>query len=150
MSAVIPAKRNLNVKKGYNTYEYLFTIPSRISVREGRGSLTSRLATPAQMGKVLEPAAGNSVVVGLTSEVLELKIRSWRPSDRFQPIGAPGSKRLMRYLMEQQVDKNDRCDIPLVVRADSNEILWVVGYAVSETARVSNSCHRVYLDWVSE
>ena len=150
MSARIPAKRNLNVKKGYNTYEYLFTIPSRISVREGRGSLTSRLATPAQVGKVLEPAAGNSVVVGLTSKVLELKIRSWRPLDRFQPIGAPGSKRLTRYLMEQQVDKNDRCDIPLVVRADSNEILWVVGYAVSEAARVSDSCHRVYLDWVSE
>ena len=106
-------------------------------------------ANPASPGLVVKDwrASGTAVVVGIEAALTELQLRSPEPTDRFRPLGAPGSKPLRRYLMERRVAREERCHVPLVARADSREILWVVGHDVAESARVRDGLRAVTLEW---
>jgi tRNA(Ile)-lysidine synthase len=65
---------------------------------------------------------------------LPLAIRCPRPGDRFHPLGAPGRKKLTKFLMEHQVPRAERAWVPLVVCGDA--IVWVVGYGIADAFRV--------------
>jgi tRNA(Ile)-lysidine synthase len=53
-----------------------------------------------------------------------LRVRTFRPGDRFHPQGAAGSRKLKNFFIDQKVEREMRCALPLVV---GEEILWVVG-----------------------
>lgn len=56
-----------------------------------------------------------------------LTVRSWSPSDRFQPYGMHGhSKKLQDFFMDLKIPRLIRSRIPLVVAPEG--IVWVVGY----------------------
>ena len=133
---------------GYNGFDYRLTIPAKLQIKEGRGLLTAHLVESVEAGDEPGAAAGGVVVVGVEDGISELRVRSPRPSDRFRPLGAPGSKSLARYLMERKVAKRDRRHVPLVVRGDEDEILWVCGHGVSETARLGAGRRRLHLEWM--
>jgi len=133
---------------GYNVFEYRLAIPAKLAIDECRGLLTAHLAESVRAGDEPGAAAGNAVVVGIEDGQSELRVRSPRPSDRFRPLGSPGSKSLARYLMERKVAKRDRRHVPLVVDGD-DDILWVCGHAISETARLGAGRRRLHLEWMS-
>ena len=140
-------------RNGYNRFEYRLAVPGRVPVRECKGLLAAHFVESTRAGHQPLAAAGNAVVVGVDDGPLELTLRSPRRSDRFRPLGAPGSKPLARYLMERKVAKEDRRHVPLVARArirQDDEILWVVGHAISETARLAAGQKRLHLEWMSE
>ena len=62
-----------------------------------------------------------------------LKVRNWRPGDRFQPFGLEGSKKLSDLLRERQIPREIRPRVLVV--ADEAGILWVVGVARAERTR---------------
>ncbi len=134
-------------ENGYNRFEYRFAIPSRIPVRECRGWLSANLEACAVSDDGYGRASGDAVRVAVERSRKELKIRNPEPSDRFRPLGAKGSKRLSRYLMERRVASEMRQHVPVVVRADSDEILWVVGHGVSELARIETGERALHLQW---
>lgn len=136
-------------ENGYNEFEYRLAIPTELPIRESRGLLTAHLVESIRAGDKPGAAAGNAVIVGVEDGIRELRVRSPRPSDRFRPLGAPGSKPLSRYLMERKVAKRQRHRVPLVVRAD-DEILWVAGHSVSETARLGAGRRRLHLEWMEQ
>ncbi len=72
----------------------------------------------------------------------QLLVRTRRPGDRFRPLGAPGTKRLKDFLMEQRVPREDRDRIPLVCAADGH-LVWVGGLRPAEDARVSETTRLV-------
>jgi tRNA(Ile)-lysidine synthase len=143
---------------GYNGFEYRLSIPARVRIPEGLGTLSARIAEP---NRPEDPPFGNAVTVGFEGKVPELRVRSPRPGDRFRPIGAPGSKPLSRYLMDRKVSREARSRVPLLVRGETGErakgdfgesgeeILWVVGHGVSEASRVSAGSSRLALRWVA-
>ena len=140
---------------GYNTYDYRLPIPAKLHITECRGLLTAHLVESVRAGDEPGAAAGNAVDIGIEDRGIEdglseLRVRSPRASDRFRPLGAPGSKPLARYLMERKVAKGDRRHVPLVVGADADEILWVAGHAVSERARLGAGRRRLHLEWMSQ
>lgn len=136
---------------GYNDFEYRLEIPSKLSIRECRGLLTAHLLEPLRTGDEPGAAAGNAVVVGVEDGISELGVRSPRSSDRFRPLGAPGTKSLARYLMERKVAKRQRGRVPLVVRADDpDEIIWVAGHSISERARLGAGCRGLLLEWIDQ
>ncbi|MEW6073483.1 MAG: tRNA lysidine(34) synthetase TilS [Planctomycetota bacterium] len=57
------------------------------------------------------------------------------PGARFHPLGAPGAKRLVRFLADRGLPRELRAQVPLVCRGE--EILWVAGYEPSELHRLS-------------
>jgi tRNA(Ile)-lysidine synthase len=81
--------------------------------------------------------------VWLDAECLEgsLRVRRWRPGDRFRPLGAPGSQLLQDYFTNRKVPRSQRQALPLVV--DDVGILWVVGHTIAHRARIRPDTRRV-------
>ncbi|MHC4661258.1 MAG: tRNA lysidine(34) synthetase TilS [Planctomycetota bacterium] len=64
-----------------------------------------------------------------------LVVRSRKEGDRFHPLGAAGSKKLAEFFTDLKVPASVRDSVPLVTRGET--ILWVVGYRLSEKARIT-------------
>jgi tRNA(Ile)-lysidine synthase len=80
---------------------------------------------------------------GLLDARETLGLRLPRPGDRFHPLGAPGGRRLVRFLADLGVPREDRARIPLVVRGErGEEILWVAGLRPAHGWRVSAGTRR--------
>ncbi len=54
-----------------------------------------------------------------------MRLRSWRPGDRFRPSGMCGSKKLQDLFVDLKLSREGRRTTPLLLKDD--EILWVVG-----------------------
>ena len=65
-------------------------------------------------------------------------VRSRRPGDRFHPLGAPGARKLKKFLIDRKAPFHERDRIPLVVASDGT-IAWVPGYEVGESFRLTGS-----------
>jgi len=139
---------------GYTVYEYRLRIPAELPILERQGLLTADLIGPIRSGDERPKVAGNTVVVGVEGEAQDLVVRSSRSADRFRPLGAPGAKPLARYLMDRKVAKEERQGVPLVVRPGSenrgDDILWVVGHGVAESARLGAGRVHLRLEWVGQ
>lgn len=142
-------------KPGYNGFEYKLSFPARIRIPELQGMLTTSIVTtPAAEGAGSERAAvGRVVVIGIEGRLPVIKVRSPNPGDRFRPLGAPGRKTLRRYLMERRVPRSERARVAVVVRSgreSDEEILWVVGHGIAESARFSAGRTLLELRWMSK
>lgn len=69
-----------------------------------------------------------------------LWVRNRRPGDRFDPLGLGGTKKLQDFFVDAKIPRDSRDEIPLI--CDSDGIIWVVGWAVSERCRLSGSTRR--------
>lgn len=65
----------------------------------------------------------------------EIIIRTRKDGDRFKPYGMKGSKKLKDLFIDLKIPKDKRDKIPLLCFGD--EIVWVVGYRVSEGYKVT-------------
>ena len=71
----------------------------------------------------------------------DLLVRSWRPGDRFQPLGMRRAKKLQDFFVDQKVPRAWRPRTPLV--CGSGGVVWVVGYRPAEQFKVSPSTQQV-------
>ena len=72
---------------------------------------------------------------------LPLKIRNFRPGDRFQPLGTKGTQKLKEFFIDHKVPKIERPHIPLLI---SNErIVWIVGYRIDERFKITSHTQKV-------
>ncbi len=78
-----------------------------------------------------------------------LWVRSALGSDRFAPLGMEGhGKRLVDFLRERGVPREDRGRVPIVVAAD--EVIWVAGHRIADRVKLTDDTKRVlYLRWAS-
>lgn len=70
-----------------------------------------------------------------------LNVRNRREGDRFWPLGLTGSKKLKDFFIDYKIDRDKRNAIPLVCHGD--EVIWVVGYRISEKYKISKNTSRV-------
>lgn len=79
----------------------------------------------------------------------ELRVRSWRPGDRFIPLGMDASKKLQDFFVDEHVPREQRPRVPLVVSGDA--IVWVVGMRIDDRFKLTPSTTRaVRLQFVPE
>lgn len=71
-----------------------------------------------------------------------LRIRSWRPGDRFAPAGLGGNKKLQDFFVDAKIPRWRRSTVGLLTDGD-DRILWVIGYRRSATCGVSGRTERV-------
>jgi len=69
-----------------------------------------------------------------------LQIRNRRNGDRFQPLGMCGTKKLKDFFIDEKVPLKLRDRIPILVNGD--DILWVVGYRISDKFKITSSTKR--------
>lgn len=64
-----------------------------------------------------------------------LDVRSWRPGDRFRPLGAPGMKKLKDWFIDRRIPHKERKLLP-VVTSSSGEVVWVPGFPPTERLKI--------------
>ena len=70
-----------------------------------------------------------------------LIVRGRKTGDRFTPFGAPGSKSVKKFLIDQQIPRWKRNQIPVVLAGA--EILWLVGLRRAEGHRVTAATRQI-------
>lgn len=121
--------------------ERLLSFPGSVDLPEAGLTLEARTATaaPPLVSKTSGSAAGRGqswqVSIRAASVTPSLIVRNRRPGDRFQPLGAPGRRKLQDVLVDRKIPRTERDGLPIVTTL-TGEILWVAGVAVSEACRV--------------
>lgn len=72
-----------------------------------------------------------------------LFIRNRKDGDRFTPLGMKGSKKIKDYFIDEKVPREIRDRIPLLV--DEENILWLIGYAVSDLYKVTKGTTKILM-----
>ena len=70
-----------------------------------------------------------------------LRMRNFRPGDRFQPLGTEGTQKLKEYFIDHKIPKFERPSIPLLISGEM--IAWIVGYRIDERSKVTGKTERV-------
>ncbi len=104
-------------------YDYELPIPGRVIVYEADFSIEVR-TIPAGAD------AGYNPEHLLDAESLpgHLRVRNWRPGDRFWPTHTKSPKKIKELLQERHVAQPERKSWPVVVSGD--EIVWLRGFPV--------------------
>jgi tRNA(Ile)-lysidine synthase len=63
-----------------------------------------------------------------------LLVRTWRPGDRFRPLGMVHEKKLQDYFADAKVPRDLRSRLPLVFGPD--HLLWVAGLRIDDRAKL--------------
>jgi tRNA(Ile)-lysidine synthase len=103
------------------------------------------------MGRdMLRPSQGTAESVGRAqmrayldadAVALPLAVRTWRPGDRFRPLGMVGEKKLQDYFVDARIPRGERSAIPLVWGA--RHLLWVAGHRLDNRVRMRPETRRV-------
>ncbi|HBT47905.1 MAG TPA: tRNA lysidine(34) synthetase TilS [Peptococcaceae bacterium] len=64
-----------------------------------------------------------------------LTARSWRPGDRFRPLGMKGSKKLQDLFVDAGIPVTERRRLPVVVAGEN--IIWVAGVRIAEDFKIT-------------
>ncbi len=70
-----------------------------------------------------------------------LTIRSWRPGDRFTPLGLQGNKSIQDLFTDEKVPRGQRGSIPIVVCGE--DIVWVCGLRIAEAYKITGASERL-------
>lgn len=109
-------------------YEYELSIPCKIQV-PGSGTLIHAQRVPAQMVRAYNP----DELLDADSLPGPLKVRNWRPGDRFWPAHTKSPKKIKEMLQERQVSQPERAHWPAILSGDV--IVWVRGFAAHKQYR---------------
>lgn len=98
-----------------------------------------------QWDLIVAPAVGwttNLFEASFSPEALRgrtLEVRTWRDGDRITPTGLNGhSRKLQDVFVTAKISPSERRALPLIVDAQTNEVLWVPGYRTALAVAVSN------------
>jgi tRNA(Ile)-lysidine synthase len=102
-------------------YEYSLPVPGSVDIRETQ----SRIETVLVPGNAAE---GYNPEDLLDQSLLgsELRVRNWRPGDRFWPAHTKASKKIKELLVERKVVGPERKLWPVVV--SGRDVVWMRGF----------------------
>ena len=121
-------------------FEVEIVIPGRTLIKEiGREVVTEE----ADVGGEFEVPRTSPETAFLDYHVLQfpLRIRNFRPGDRFQPLGVKGSQKLKEFFIDHKIPRFERSKIPLLISGE--RIVWVVGYRIDDRFKVTERTRRV-------
>ncbi len=112
----------------------------------GLAGLGRMTVSPWRGGPVREKTWVQAVDQGALAGAV---LRTRRPGDRMQPLGAPGMRKLSDVLVDKGVDRPLRDYLPLVARGQT--VLWAVGVCLSQQAAITEAtANQVRLEWEKE
>ncbi|RCX21027.1 tRNA(Ile)-lysidine synthase [Anaerobacterium chartisolvens] len=70
-----------------------------------------------------------------------INIRNRRKGDVFKPLKSNGTKKLKEYFIDNKIPRELRDEIPVI--AKEREIVWVIGYKISDKFKVTENTKRI-------
>jgi tRNA(Ile)-lysidine synthase len=126
-------------------FEYIITNPQTVFVRE-----TDQLIQLAELSShevswlkksnsyATDPKEAYMDMVSLSYPIL---VRSFRPGDRFRPLGLSGFQKLKKFFNNHKVPFSQRKNIPIL--ECSGKIIWVAGYRIDDAVKIKSSTKKV-------
>lgn len=87
------------------------------------------------------PKSSNVASFDASKISFPLILRRWRDGDSFVPFGMKGHKKISDFFTDQKLSLFDKQHIWLL--ESGNEIIWVVGYRISNNLRITSNTKRV-------
>jgi tRNA(Ile)-lysidine synthase len=110
------------------------TLPNGAQLSARTIKVTQKLRQDLKSGKI-DPAQKVFLALSAKSTDEALRVRSWRPGDRYQPLGAPGRRKLQDLFMDKKIPLTERHRLPVVCTED-DEPRWVPGLPPAHVRRV--------------
>ena len=121
-------------------FDVELVFPGRTVIRQ-IGKTVSVEEVDVSYGTVRPEGASDVAYLDAQALSLPLKIRSFRPGDRFHPLGMKGTQKIKQFFIDHKIPRFERPMIPLLVSGD--DIVWVVGYRMDDRVKVTASTKRV-------
>jgi tRNA(Ile)-lysidine synthetase-like protein len=115
-------------------YEYELPVPGKVMVYEA-GSSIEAWTIPAPAGA--EAAYNSDHLLDAASLPRLLRVRNWRPGDRFWPAHRKSPKKIKELLQERHVAQPERRFWPVIVSSNESgdEVVWMRGLPVPAKLR---------------
>ncbi|MFP4477573.1 MAG: tRNA lysidine(34) synthetase TilS [Desulfatibacillaceae bacterium] len=85
----------------------------------------------------------NTAILDAGAAPFPFLARASRPGDRFRPLGAPGAKRVARYLSDRKVPAEMRKRAAVLL--SGGQVAWLVGHVVDDRFRMRDDSARVVM-----
>lgn len=119
--------------------EMILPLDGQLILPDGAQVGASRVAlTAEQREQILRGAVSPGETAWLDAAKLgaaPLRVRPWRPGDRCQPLGAPGSAKLQDLFVNRKIPGDRRPALPVFV-ADAIGIVWVPELSPAERVKI--------------
>jgi tRNA(Ile)-lysidine synthetase-like protein len=113
-------------------YEYELPLPGQVVVDEAGSSIEAR-TIPAGADGAYNP----DQLLDAASLPGPLRVRNWRPGDRFWPAHTKSPKKIKELLQERHVAQPERRLWPVVVSGNGGEIVWMRGFPTPARLRAT-------------
>ena len=117
------------------TGEWPLPLPGEIEVRKLGFGFTLTSSTSKR-----RPQTPYTALLDAAAVTGPLRVRTWRPGDRFVPLGMTQSVKLQDFFVNAKVPRALRPWVPLAVCGDT--IVWVVGHRISDEFKVTARTRR--------
>jgi len=124
-----------------NSFYYLLNVDDCTYIPEAEGEFHLRLLEREELKEI--PKGNNIKAFDWDKVKNQLIVRNRRDGDRFIPLGLSGHKKLKDFFIDLKIERAHRDNIPLV--CDGEEIMWIVGYRISDTYKVTKNTESVLL-----
>lgn len=121
------------------TYEYKIEIDGKTVVNEIGLTVTTSVL-PAKDSLAL-PVSKYIKVFDYDKIVGSLYVRSRKIGDKLSPIGLTGTKKIKDILINKKIPADTKYMFPII--SDDEQILWLLGYRISENYKIDDSTQRV-------
>ncbi|MCX8052261.1 MAG: tRNA lysidine(34) synthetase TilS [Armatimonadetes bacterium] len=126
-----------HVRQTTKTFELILAVPGRTQVRQIGLAIDAEIVDKTRVA----PARLNVAFFDTAKIKGSLRVRNARPGDRIRPFGMRGTKKLQDLFVDKKVPLSERTRAAVVV--DDEKVLWVVGVAASEDAKVTSKTTNV-------
>jgi tRNA(Ile)-lysidine synthase len=100
-----------------------------------------RFEIQSRKGRILFDPSPRVALLDFDDLEFPLTLRSFRPGDRFQPLGMEGEKKVKDLFIDRKVPAVQRKRIPLLCRGE--RILWVAGIHMDHRVRLKPGTRRI-------
>ena len=127
--------------KAVPPFEVELISPGRTLVEEiGREVVIEETTSrDIRFGGLNEPR--NMALLDYQNLQFPLRMRNFRPGDRFQPMGVKGTQKLKEFFIDHKIPRFERSKIPLLISGEM--IAWIVGYRINERVKVTEKTEKV-------
>jgi len=119
--------------------QYLLAVPGITALPGWR--IEAALISPAKAGQAQDNPDAFIAYLDREKVGKDIKVRSLRPGDRFQPLGLGQEKKVARFMLDARIPRLWRSRIPLFYTP--RQILWVAGYRLDERVKVTSGTRDV-------
>lgn len=87
--------------------------------------------------------SGQQIIVDADKVKGSLTVRNKKDGDRFSPFGMKGTKKIKDYFIDQKINRDLRSNMAIL--CDEQNIVWVVGYRMSNNYGITDKTRRVLI-----